>query len=101
MCGIAGYKYGTFLAPTVLLNMVESLRHRGPDSKGFYQDKDFHGGMRRLSINDIEGGGQPLFNKDKTVVLLYNGEIYNSQPALMGRLSVICMMNSKTVCLKN
>jgi asparagine synthase (glutamine-hydrolysing) len=57
--------------------MVSALRHRGPDSSGYYDDGDYHAGMCRLSINDLSGGDQPLFNADRSVVLLYNGEIYN------------------------
>jgi asparagine synthase (glutamine-hydrolysing) len=58
--------------------MLEALYHRGPDSAGEYRSsKDFVAGMRRLSINDLENGDQPLYSEDKNVVLLYNGEIYN------------------------
>lgn len=57
--------------------MVAALRHRGPDSSGYYRDGDYQAGMCRLSINDLNGGDQPLFNADRSVVLLYNGEIYN------------------------
>lgn len=57
--------------------MVSALRHRGPDSSGYFHDGDYHAGMCRLSINDVRGGDQPLYNADRSVVLLYNGEIYN------------------------
>ena len=57
--------------------MIRALRHRGPDSVGYYDGGDYHAGMCRLSINDIAGGDQPLYNADRTVALLYNGEIYN------------------------
>jgi len=57
--------------------MVEALFHRGPDDDGYHRDGPFSGGMRRLSINDVAGGHQPLFNADRSVALLYNGEIYN------------------------
>ena len=78
MCGIAGYKTNYNIEPTVLDNMVSALIHRGPDSSGYYKDEYYNAGMRRLSINGIESGNQPLFNQNKNVVLLYNGEIYNS-----------------------
>jgi len=78
MCGIAGL-LGEFKdRRTHLSRMLNALVHRGPDEKGEYIDKLFAGGMRRLSINDLQGGSQPLFNHDKSIVLLYNGEIYNS-----------------------
>ena len=78
MCGIAGL-LGDFKDRQVQLRgMLNTLVHRGPDEQGEYIDGMFAGGMRRLSINDLKGGSQPLFNHDKTVVLFYNGEIYNS-----------------------
>jgi asparagine synthase (glutamine-hydrolysing) len=77
MCGIAGYKIARNLAPGTVEAMVSALRHRGPDSSGYYDDGDYHAGMCRLSINDVRGGDQPLYNADRSVVLLYNGEIYN------------------------
>lgn len=78
MCGIAGYIIEEPLDESVLERMVEALYHRGPDSKGLYSSGSYHAGMRRLSINDLKTGDQPLFNRDKSVVLIYNGEIYNS-----------------------
>ncbi len=78
MCGIAGYLTSEPVDPRVLETMVAALFHRGPDSAGFYEDGPFRAGMRRLSINDLSTGDQPLYNEARTVVLLYNGEIYNS-----------------------
>ena len=77
MCGIAGYFSNKKLAPDVLENMVESVFHRGPDSAGYYRSSPFFGGMRRLSINDLATGDQPFYNHDKSLVMFYNGEIYN------------------------
>lgn len=78
MCGIAGL-LGNFNDHQIQLrNMLGTLVHRGPDEEGVYVDEIFAGGMRRLSINDLSGGSQPLYNHDKSVVLFYNGEIYNS-----------------------
>ena len=78
MCGIAGYKTSKAVDDSVLKKMVGMLYHRGPDDDGFYSSRNYHAGMRRLMINDLKTGKQPLFNRDKSVVLLYNGEIYNS-----------------------
>jgi asparagine synthase (glutamine-hydrolysing) len=78
MCGIAGFKVGERVDERVLDQMVNALVHRGPDSDGYYRDGDYQAGMRRLSIVDIAHGDQPLFGADGRVVLLYNGEIYNS-----------------------
>lgn len=85
MCGIAGYKSERQYAPDPLDTMVQALVHRGPDGVGMYRTEGYAAGMRRLSINDVEGGNQPLYNENRTVVVLYNGEIYNS-PALRRRL---------------
>src|SRR5581483_9323599 len=59
--------------------MTTSLAHRGPDGEGFHHDpaSAVHLGHRRLSILDIAGGAQPLFNEDRTVCVVFNGEIYN------------------------
>nr|MBF0222712.1 asparagine synthase (glutamine-hydrolyzing) [Desulfobulbaceae bacterium] len=77
MCGIAGYKINGGINPNTIKPMVSALYHRGPDSSGFYRSGNYCAGMRRLSINDLESGDQPLYNEDKSVVLFYNGEIYN------------------------
>ena len=80
MCGIAGW-LSWRNAPSdgegVIRRMTEAMHHRGPDADGYFLAPPFAGGMRRLSINDVEGGDQPLFNEDGSVILFYNGEIYN------------------------
>jgi len=77
MCGIAGFRINKLAKKEWLVDMVDTLIHRGPDSSGFFTHSNFSGGMRRLSINGIENGAQPLFSSNKNVVVLYNGEIYN------------------------
>ena len=77
LCGIAGYKTFRTIDPAILRQMVNALYHRGPDSEGYFHGQYFSAGMRRLSINDLYTGDQPLFNEDKSIVLFYNGEIYN------------------------
>jgi asparagine synthase (glutamine-hydrolysing) len=80
MCGIAGIIARGPLsieAPYRLMRMSERLIHRGPDGQGSFYDGPVALAMRRLSIIDIEGGGQPIFSEDGTVVLVANGEIYN------------------------
>lgn len=59
--------------------MVESLHHRGPDDSGHWEGDGISLGMRRLSIIDLEGGHQPMFNEDGTIAAVFNGEIYNHQ----------------------
>ena len=68
MCGIAGYKIMESVNVEVLDSMVNALYHRGPDSVGYYKTEGYQAGMRRLSINDIKTGDQPLYNEDKNVV---------------------------------
>jgi asparagine synthase (glutamine-hydrolysing) len=65
--------------------MLGTLFHRGPDSEGIFYGENYSGGMRRLAINDLARGGQPLLNEDGSIVLFYNGEIYNS-PSLRKEL---------------
>ena len=83
MCGIAG-TFG-FGSDEILRAMTEAIAHRGPDGEYVYHDAHVHLGMRRLAILDPGGGAQPMFNEDGTVVVIYNGEIYN-YPELRGEL---------------
>src|ERR1043165_4173781 len=75
MCGIAGYVGRA--ERQLLERMVSSLTHRGPDDVGYWSDSRVALGMRRLSIVDLAGGQQPVFNEDRTVAVCFNGEIYN------------------------
>lgn len=61
----------------LIREMTERIHHRGPDADGFFDDPKLSLGMRRLSIIDLSTGDQPIFNEDKSMVLVYNGEIYN------------------------
>lgn len=81
MCGFAGYihNYGTFDKEEVIHKMADRIKHRGPDDAHYYIDDGIALGFRRLSIIDLEGGRQPILNKDGSLVLLFNGEIYNYQ----------------------
>lgn len=78
MCGIVGFTNNISQASDVLENMMNRIRHRGPDSEGKYVDDDIAMGFRRLSIIDLSDvGSQPIFNEDRSKVLTFNGEIYN------------------------
>jgi asparagine synthase (glutamine-hydrolysing) len=57
--------------------MADTIAHRGPDGDGFYHGDQVHLGNRRLAIQDVPGGAQPMANEDGSVVVVYNGEIYN------------------------
>ncbi|HIV11429.1 MAG TPA: asparagine synthase (glutamine-hydrolyzing) [Candidatus Faeciplasma avium] len=80
MCGFVGFTNNIPNTREVLERMSESITHRGPDSHGEHIDEGVALGFRRLSIIDLSNGSQPLYNEDGTVVLVFNGEIYNYQP---------------------
>jgi len=80
MCGIAGVvntDSGNAVSPEIVRTMNDVIRHRGPDEDGFYVEGNVGLGMRRLNIIDLVTGSQPIFNEDRTVVTVFNGEIYN------------------------
>lgn len=75
MSGICGFMGQT--SPHVVPRMVTSMKHRGPDSDGFYYDERVHLGVCRLKIIDPNGSDQPIFNEDKSLVLMCDGKIFN------------------------
>lgn len=79
MCGFAGFinNRSGVDAERVIELMGDRIKHRGPDDAQYYIDKDVALAFRRLSIIDLEGGRQPLLNEDGSMVLVFNGEIYN------------------------
>src|SRR5258708_8191876 len=83
MCGITGWanvdsRTPTFEgAPELLHAMCERMVHRGPDSEGLFVTNGAALGMRRLAIIDLVTGEQPVFNEDRSVAVVLNGEIYN------------------------
>ena len=79
MCGFCGFTGQVVNREQVIREMAERITHRGPDSDGYYIGEDIAMGFRRLSIIDLSTGDQPLYNEDGTLVLMFNGEIYNYQ----------------------
>lgn len=80
MCGIAGFvnfHQHTQSSLQVIERMCEVIHHRGPDDQGVWTDDGLALGMRRLAIIDLAGGHQPIWNEDHSVLVVYNGEIYN------------------------
>lgn len=77
MCGIAGIINSDPQREQALKRMLGALEHRGPDGEGIHHDEYVTLGHRRLSIIDLAGGQQPLYNADRSLVLVANGEIYN------------------------
>ena len=77
MCGICGFTGQIEQRENTIKKMTEVITHRGPDSDGFFTDDYINMGFRRLSIIDLDEGHQPIYNEDKTLVLTFNGEIYN------------------------
>jgi len=74
MCGICGFNRKD---ENLCKSMIDTLKHRGPDDEGFYFDENVSLGHRRLSIIDLALGHQPIYNEDKSICIVYNGEIYN------------------------
>lgn len=80
MCGICGqynFQNNTLVDPETIKRMTTSITHRGPDDEGFYFSGSLGLGFRRLSIIDLRGGHQPMSDQDKSVWVVFNGEIYN------------------------
>src|SRR5262245_50555383 len=78
MCGIAGvFRFGGARPDGALVErMRDTLSHRGPDDAGLFESPGVAFGFRRLSIIDLSGGHQPLFNEDGSLAVMLNGEIY-------------------------
>ena len=87
MCGICGIALPDRrpVARESLLRMNEAIRHRGPDSDGYYSSDGVGLGVRRLAIIDVKGGDQPISNEDGSLWVVLNGEIYN-HPELRSNL---------------
>lgn len=81
MCGFTGFfdKNKSYDKNEAIKNMADVIKHRGPDDESYYVDDEYAVGFRRLSIIDLEGGRQPMTNEDGSLVLVFNGEIYNYQ----------------------
>src|SRR5882762_11619772 len=82
MCGIAGIVYRDRerpVAESLVRRMCGAIKHRGPDDEGIYVEGAAGLGMRRLSIIDLSGSRQPIFNEDGSKAIVFNGEIYNYQ----------------------
>lgn len=79
MCGFVGYVNKEPDKQENIKKMADLIAHRGPDSEGYYTDETIAMGFRRLSIIDLNNGSQPIYNEDKTKVIIFNGEIYNYQ----------------------
>lgn len=80
MCGITGYaafRSAYKIEKPLLEKMVNIIYHRGPDESGMDIRGSVAMGMRRLSIIDLSGGSQPIYNEDKSIWIVFNGEIYN------------------------
>ncbi|MFR7452327.1 MAG: asparagine synthase (glutamine-hydrolyzing) [Gemmiger sp.] len=79
MCGIVGFVGARDNAQEILQAMMDRIAHRGPDGQGQFLEGPVALGQRRLSIIDLEGGRQPMYNEDESLVVVFNGEIYNFQ----------------------
>src|SRR5690349_3803706 len=80
MCGIAGIvgsRGDRRIDEVTIRRMCNAIVHRGPDEEGLFIKNGAGLGMRRLSIIDLAGGHQPIFNEDRSIWIVFNGEIYN------------------------
>lgn len=77
MCGITGYVNNKNNKDKIIKDMADKIAHRGPDGEGYYINDKVALAHRRLSIIDLSTGSQPMFNEDKSLVIVFNGEIYN------------------------
>ena len=87
MCGIAGfflYSETGFARREMLEKLIRPLRHRGPDDEGFHLSGPLGLAHARLSIIDLNGGHQPIFNEDRSIAVVCNGEIYNHRELRRG-----------------
>ena len=82
MCGICGklaFDHQVTISPTLMKEMADAIRHRGPDDEGYYVSGQVGLSFRRLSIIDLKSGHQPLSNENGSIWIVFNGEIYNYQ----------------------
>lgn len=77
MCGFVGYITKNKSTEDEIKNMNDMIRHRGPDDEAYYTDSDISMAFRRLSIIDLKNGRQPMENEDSSLIITFNGEIYN------------------------
>ncbi|MGE0465654.1 MAG: asparagine synthase (glutamine-hydrolyzing) [Steroidobacteraceae bacterium] len=80
MCGLAGIHFDDAAArpdPAMLRRMIAAIGHRGPDGDGFHDEPGVGLGHARLSIIDLAGGAQPIWNEERTIAIVYNGEVFN------------------------
>ncbi len=89
MCGIVGivHSNGRPVAQETIEDMCDAIRHRGPDDEGIYVQGSVGLGVRRLSIIDLARGRQPIFNEDRSKVIVFNGEIYNYEELRSGLIA--------------
>ncbi len=79
MCGIVGFINSKPEKETIIKDMSKKIEHRGPDGEGIYIDDNCALAHRRLAIIDLNTGKQPIYNEDESLVIVYNGEVYNFQ----------------------
>lgn len=77
MCGFTGFTGNLANKEEIIEKMMNRIIHRGPDSSGIHSDENVTLGFRRLSIIGLESGSQPMYNEDGSIVIVFNGEIYN------------------------
>jgi asparagine synthase (glutamine-hydrolysing) len=87
ICGIVNFNAADAVDAAVIGKMTQALAHRGPDDDGYFVEGRVGLGHRRLSIIDLSGGKQPIFNEDESAAIIFNGEIYNYRDLAAGLVS--------------
>ena len=77
MCGFVGFISNKKNKKTIIKKMSNKIKHRGPDSEGYHVDDDIALGFRLLKINDLSNDNQPMYTEDKTLIITFDGRIYN------------------------
>ncbi|MBR3761038.1 MAG: asparagine synthase (glutamine-hydrolyzing) [Ruminococcus sp.] len=97
MCGIVGFTNNIDNSNDVIIRMMNKIKHRGPDAAGSYVDENIALGHRRLSIIDISSqGDQPIFNEDRSMIIIFNGEIYNYKDIKKGLIEAGHIFSTNT-----
>src|SRR3954469_7288555 len=99
MCGIAGIfdlKSPDAIDTALVRRMTNAIAHRGPDGDGVHVGNGVGLGHRRLAIIDLAGGQQPMFNADRSIAIVYNGEIYNYRELIAELTSLGCVFQTRS-----
>ena len=96
MCGVVGFAWAAKRPSYQIRELADTIRHRGPDEYGSVELGSCVLANRRLSIIDVEHGHQPLYNEDKSIAVVFNGQIYNHAQLRKKLIAQRNVLNSKS-----